>query len=178
MSEANTIARPYAQAAFDFAKQKGELKSWSELLTLAAEVVADEQVAELVDNPELSVDQLDNLMQALVGDAANQFGHNFLRLLIEERRLPVLPEIAEQFERLRAEEEKSIDVEVRSAVALDEAYQQKIAAALKARFGRDVKLHCEVDDALVGGAVIRAGDQVIDGSVRTRLAEMSSALAR
>ena len=121
--------------------------------------------------------QLRELMQALTGDAAGQPGQNFMRLLIEERRLTVLPEIAEQFEQLRAEEEKSVDVEVRSAFALDEAHQQKIAAALKERLGREIRLHCEVDEKLVGGAVIRAGDQVIDGSVRTRLAEMTSALA-
>lgn len=177
MSEANTIARPYAQAAFDFAKQKGELKSWSELLTVAAAAVADEQVAALIVNPQLSTTQLRELMQALTGDAGGQPGQNFMRLLIEEHRLTVLPEISEQFELLRAEEEKTVDVEVRSAFALDEAHQQKIAAALKKRLGREIRLHCEVDEKLVGGAVIRAGDQVIDGSVRTRLTEMSSALA-
>ena len=177
MSEAITIARPYAQAAFDFAKQKGEMKSWSDLLAAAAAAVNDSQVAALIVNPQLTLSQLRELMQALTGDAAGQPGQNFMRLLIEERRLTVLPEIAEQFEQLRAEEEKSVDVEVRSAFALDEAHQQKIAAALKERLGREIRLHCEVDEKLVGGAVIRAGDQVIDGSVRTRLAEMSSALA-
>lgn len=177
MSEAITIARPYAQAAFDFAKQKGELKSWSELLGIAAAAVADAQVAALITNPQLTAGQLRKLMQALTGDVAGQPGQNFMRLLIEEHRLTVLPEIAEQFEQLRAEEEKSVDVEVRSAFALDEAHKQKIAAALKQRLGREIRLHCEVDEALVGGAVIRTGDQVIDGSVRTRLAEMSSALA-
>jgi len=177
MSEAITIARPYAQAAFDFAKQKGELKAWSELLTNAATAIGDTQVAALIVNPQLTTSQLRELMQALVGDAAGQPGQNFIHLLTEEHRLTVLPEIAEQFELLRAEEEKSVDVEVRSAFALNEAHQQKIVAALKERLGREIRLHCEVDEALVGGAVIRAGDQVIDGSVRTRLAEMSSALA-
>jgi len=177
MSEAITIARPYAQAVFDFAKQKGELKSWSELLAVAAAAVNDSQVAALIVNPQLTTGQLRDLMQALTGDATGDAGQNFMRLLIEEHRLTVLPEIAEQFEQLRAEEEKSVDVEVRSAFALDEAYKQKLAAVLKERMGREIRLHCEVDEKLVGGAVIRAGDQVIDGSVRTRLAEMSSALA-
>ena len=177
MSEAITIARPYAQAAFDFAKKKGELKVWSELLSAAAAAVGDEQVGVLIVSPQVTESQLQDLMRALVGDAAGQPGQNFIRLLIEERRLTVLPEIAGQFELLRSEEEKSVDVEVSSAFALDEAHQQKIVAALKARLGREIRLHCKVDPALVGGAVIRAGDQVIDGSVRTRLAEMSSALA-
>lgn len=177
MSEAITIARPYAQAAFDFAKQKGELKSWSELLSGVAAAVSDDQVSALIASPQVTAGQLQELMQALAGDAAGQHGQNFIRLLIEEHRLVVLPEIAEQFEKLRAEEEKSVDVEVSSAVALDEAYKQKIATALKARLGREIRLHCEVNAALMGGMVIRAGDKVIDGSVRTRLAEMSSALA-
>lgn len=177
MSEAITIARPYAQAAFDFAKQKGELKSWSEFLGVAAAAASDEQVSALIESPKVSASQMLELMKALTNDAAGQPGQNFIHLLIEESRLPVLPEIAVQFEKLRSEEEKSVDVEVNSAVALDEAYKQKIAAALKARLGREIRLHCEVDAALMGGMVIRAGDKVIDGSVRTRLAEMSSALA-
>lgn len=177
MSEAITIARPYAQAAFDFAKQKGALKSWSEFLETAAAAAADDQVAALIASPKISPDQLQGLMLAVCGSALDQHGQNFMRLLIEEHRLSVLPEIAEQFEALRAEEEHSLDVGVRSAFELNESQKQKIATALKTRMGCEVRLHCDVDDSLVGGVVIRAGDKVIDGSVRTRLAEMSSALA-
>ncbi len=100
MSEAITIARPYALAAFDFAKQKGTLKSWSDLLTDAAAAVANEQVATLIASPRVSSGQLEGLMLAICGDAVDQPGRNFLRLLIEEHRLPVLPEIANQFESL------------------------------------------------------------------------------
>jgi F-type H+-transporting ATPase subunit delta len=177
MSESITIARPYAVAAFDFAKQKGELKSWSELLAAATVAVKDEQVGALIASPRVTSGQLQDLMQALCSDAAGQPGRNFIHLLIEEHRLAVFPEIAEQFERLRAEEEKSVDVEVSSAVVLDDAQKQKIAAALKTRMGREIRLHCKVDATLLGGVSIRAGDKVIDGSVRTRLAEMSSTLA-
>jgi F-type H+-transporting ATPase subunit delta len=177
MSEAITIARPYAQAAFDFAKQKGELKAWSDLLATATALVNDEQVSALLASPRVTPGQLQDLMQALCGDVAGQSRRNFLHLLIEGHRLAVLPEITEQFERLRAEEEKSVDVEVSSAIALDEAQKQKIAAALKVRLGREIRLRCAVDTALLGGVAIRAGDKVIDGSVRTRMAEMSSALA-
>jgi F-type H+-transporting ATPase subunit delta len=177
MSEAITIARPYALAAFDFAKQKGTLKSWSQLLTDAAAAVANEQIGTLIASPRVSPGQLEGLMLAICGDAVDQPGRNFLRLLIEEHRLPVLPEIADQFESVRAEEERSVDGEVRSAVALDQMQKQKIATALKTRLGREIRLHCEVDAGLLGGVVIRAGDKVIDGSVSTRLAEMSTALA-
>jgi F-type H+-transporting ATPase subunit delta len=177
MSEAITIARPYAQAAFDFAKQKGALKPWSELMDAAATAAANEQLGALIANPRVSPEQLQDLMLSICGDAVGQPGRNFIRLLIDEHRLSVLPEIASQFENLRSEEERSLDVEVNSAVALDEPQKQKIAAALKSRFGCEIRLHCAVDTGLLGGVVIRAGDKVIDGSVRTRLAEMSSALA-
>jgi F-type H+-transporting ATPase subunit delta len=177
MSEAITIARPYALAAFDFAKQKGTLKSWSELLTAAVAAVANEQMGTLIASPRVTPGQLQGLMLALCGGSIDQPGRNFIHLLIDEHRLSVLPEIAHQFESLRAEEERSIDVEVRSAVALDEPQKQKIATALKTRLGREIRLHCEVDSGLLGGVVIRAGDKVIDGSVSTRLAEMSTALA-
>jgi F-type H+-transporting ATPase subunit delta len=177
MSEAITIARPYAQAAFDFAKQKGALKSWSDLLQAASAAVENEQVGALIASPRVRPQQLQQLMLALCGDTVDQPGRNFIHLLIDERRLSVLPEIASQFETLRAEEEKSVDVEVNSAIALDEAQKQKISAALRTRLGREIRLHCEVDAGLLGGVVIRAGDKVIDGTVLTRLAEMSSALA-
>ena len=177
MSDAITIARPYALAAFDFAKQKGSLKSWSDMLIAAASAVETEQMGKLIANPRVSPEQLQDLMQAICGASADQSGRNFIRLLIDGHRLSMLPQIADQFETLRAEEEKSVDVEVRSAVALDEQQKQKIATALKTRLGREIRLHCEVDAGLLGGVVIRAGDKVIDGSVSTRLAEMSTALA-
>lgn len=177
MSEAITIARPYAQAAFDFAKQKGTLKSWSDLLTATASAVENEQMGTLIASPRVSPEQLQDLMLAICGESVDQSERNFIRLLIDGHRLSVLPQIAGQFENLRAEEEKSVDVEVSSAVALDEPQKQKIATALKTRLGREIRLRCEVDAGLLGGVVIRAGDKVIDGSIRTRLAEMSSALA-
>lgn len=177
MSEAITIARPYALAAFDFAKQKGTLKSWSDMLAAAASAVENEQMCTLIASPRVNPEQLQDLMLAICGGSVDQPGQNFIRLLIDEHRLPVLPQIANQFDNLRAEEEKSVDVEVRSAVALEEQQKQKIATALKTRLGREVRLRCEVDAGLLGGVVIRAGDKVIDGSIRTRLTEMSSALA-
>jgi F-type H+-transporting ATPase subunit delta len=177
MSEAITIARPYAQAAFDHAKQAGQLKAWSEMLAAAAAAVNEEQVAALVSSPRVSAAQLLSLMAAVSGDAAGAQGGNFLHLLVDEHRLDVLPEIAQQFEQLKAEEEMSIDVTVSSAFELAADQKQKITAALKARYGREVRLHAEVDAKLLGGVVIRAGDKVIDGSARTRLAEMTSALA-
>lgn len=177
MSDSITIARPYAKAAFDHAKQAGQLKVWSELLAAAAAAVSDEQVAALVSSPRVHADQLLGLINALSGGAAGKTGENFIHLLADGHRLNVLPEIADQFEQLRAEEEMSVDVTVSSAFELAADQKQKIADAMKARYGREVKLHAVVDAALLGGVVIRAGDKVIDGSARARLAEMTSALA-
>ncbi len=177
MSEAITVARPYAQAAFDFAKRKGVLKSWSDLLTAAAAAVENEQVSTLIASPRVSPGKMHDLMLAVCGGTVDQPGSNFIRLLIDEHRLSVLPEITSQFENLRADEERSVDVKVSSAIELDEPQKQKIAAALKTRLAREIRLHCEIDAGLLGGIVIRAGDKVIDGSVSTRLAEMSTALA-
>ncbi|BBE52149.1 ATP synthase subunit delta [Ferriphaselus amnicola] len=177
MSEAITIARPYALAAFEQAKRGGVLKTWSELLEAATAAVNDAQVAALVSNPRVAAGQVESLMIALCGGKVGSDGQNFIKLLIEAHRLAVLPEIAEQFEALRAEEEKSVDVMVSSAFDLNDAQKLKIAAALKTKLGREIRLSSEINKDLLGGIVIRAGDKVIDGSARTRLAEMASALA-
>lgn len=177
MSEARTIARPYANAAFDHAKKAGQLNAWSEFLAGAVAVINDDQVVPLISSPRVNQDQLVGLMEVLGGNVAGQAGQNFIRLLVEAHRLQVLPEIAEQFELLRAEEEMSVEVTVSSAFELAAEQKQKIAAALKAKYGREVKMQTQVDAKLLGGVVIRAGDKVIDGSARTRLAEMSNALA-
>jgi F-type H+-transporting ATPase subunit delta len=176
MSEAITAARPYAQAAFDEAQKQGDLKGWSEVLQAGAAAVANAEVKVVIGSPRATDAQLEALMlgvtQAKVGSQGN-----FIKLLVENQRLVLLPEIAERYEALRAEAEKSVDVVVASAFELSDAQKQKITDALKRRMGREIKLACEVDKGLLGGVVIRAGDKVIDGTARTRLGEMASALA-
>jgi F-type H+-transporting ATPase subunit delta len=177
MSQAITVARPYAQAAFDEAQKLGELKAWSEMLHAAAEAVAQQDMQAIIHSTKVTTAQLNNIMLAVCGGKLTATAHNFIKLLVENKRLVVLPEILEMFEMLRAEAEKSVDVVVTSAFDLNDAQKQKIAAALKVRMGREIKLSCETNRELLGGIVIRAGDKVIDGSARTRLSELAVALA-
>jgi len=177
MAEAITIARPYALAAFDEAIKTGNLKGWSETLRSAAEATVNPEVCAAITSPRVARKQLESLMLALCGDKLSELEQNFIRLLVESQRLMVLPEIAAMFEAMRAEAEKSVDVVVTSAFDLDDAQKQKIAAAMKARTGREIRLSCEINRDLLGGIVIRAGDKVIDGSARTKISELANALA-
>ena len=169
MAERSTLARPYARAAFEVAQAEGDLARWSEMLELVATIVADEQVQPLLDDPTLEPEQLSELVLGVAGDRLDEEGRNLIRLLAENRRLALMPEIVELFAELRSEAERVVDVEVRAAAELDEATRDRYAEALKKRLGRDVRLHCIVDDSLLGGAVITAGDLVIDGTVGYRL---------
>lgn len=177
MSHAITVARPYAQAAFDEAQKKGELKSWSEMLHVAAEAVSLPDMKAIIMSTQVPAAKLNDLMLAICGDKISATAGNFIKLLVENKRLDVFPEILAIFETLKAEAEKSVDVVVTSAFDLSDAQKQKIAAALKVRMGREIKLSCEINKELLGGIVIRAGDKVIDGSARTRLNELAVALA-
>ena len=177
MAEAITVARPYAQSAFDEARECGELKSWSEMLKSLAQVVIYPEVRAVITSPRIIKSQLVDLMLALSGDKVSEIQVSFVKLLIEGQRLDLLPEIVMLFEAMRAEEEKSVDVVVTSAFDLSEAQMQKITEALQKRMGREIKLRCETDRKLIGGVVIRAGDKVIDGSARTHLSELANALA-
>ncbi len=177
MSEAITTARPYAQAAFDEAQKQGDLKGWAEMLQNLAEAVSYPDVRAIVTSPGVTKAQAESLMDGVAGTAANAQQRNFIRVLVANQRLLVLPEIAALFEALRAEAEKTVNVVVDSAFELSGAQQEKIVSSLKARMGREIKLVCKVNKDLLGGVVIRAGDKVIDGSARTRLGEMANALA-
>jgi len=177
MSEALTIARPYAQAAFEEAQKQADLKGWSEALLSLAEAVCHPEVRALVTNPRAAKSQVESLIGGLLGGKATAEQSNFARVLVDNQRLLVLPEIAAIFEALRAEAEKTVNVVVDSAFELSAAQQEKIVSSLKARMGREIKLVCKVNKELLGGVVIRAGDKVIDGSARTRLSEMANALA-
>lgn len=177
MSEAITIARPYAQAAFEEAQKLSDLKGWSEVLHSLAEIVTYADIHTVVSSPLVEKTQLAGLLSEMLGDRAKPQQLNFIRVLIENRRLLLLPEIAAIFEVLKSESEKTVDVVVDSAFELSAAQQEKIVNSLKARTGREIRLVCKVNKELLGGLVIRAGDKVIDGSARTRLGEMATALA-
>lgn len=183
MVEKTTIARPYAQAIFDLAHSKGELRDWSGTLQLAAAVIADPQVQRLISHPRVRKEQIQSLIldvsSGWVGAGGVGFSaeaKNLVKILIENRRLSLLPEIAAQYELYRAAAERTLTAEVVSAFPVSNEQQARIAAALKKRLGREVSLNCTVDEALLGGVIIRAGDLVIDGSITGQLTKLANAL--
>jgi F-type H+-transporting ATPase subunit delta len=177
VAEAATIARPYAKAAFMSARDTKSLTAWSEALRVGSALIAHPRIRDLLTDPKLTVDDLVAIFAGLGGDAIGAHWQNFVRLLARNKRLEVLPEIAAQYEMLRAQYENELDVQVTSAVAMNPAHQAKLAAVLKKRFKRDVRLTVGVDPSLLGGAVIRAGDLVIDGSINGRLQRLASDLS-
>ena len=184
MADNNTIARPYAEAAFEVARDADSLAGWSAALDTARELLADGQVVAFLGNPSLTDEQRLSFLAGLfesAGTSTSVFGGdakgtNFLKLLLEYGRVNVLPEIAEHFDALKAKVENTVDVVVTTAAKLGDDQRQAIVKALEARLGRDVRIETEIDESLIGGAVIRAGDVVIDGSLRSRLTSLSNAL--
>jgi F-type H+-transporting ATPase subunit delta len=169
MADRLTIARPYARAAFEEASADKTLAPWSDALRVGAQVVKDPRVEDLLGNPRVTSEELTQFVVSIAGPKLGDEGANFIRTLSENHRLAYLPEISALFDAFKAEAEGVADVTVTSAEALNEGERQKIAAAMKRRLNREVHLHCEVDPSLIGGAILRSGDLVIDGSLRTRL---------
>jgi F-type H+-transporting ATPase subunit delta len=175
MSESLTLARPYARAAFDTARGTNALPAWSAKLGFAAQAVADTRVGALIGNPRLASDELVGLLLPPDEAAGSAFA-SFLNLLATNRRLALLPDISALYEELKRESERVLKVTLRSAAEIPGEQANAIKLALAKRFGRDIELEQRVDPAMIGGAVIDAGDVVIDGSVRGRLARLESAL--
>jgi len=178
MAEKTTIARPYAQAAFDLAQGAGDLKGWSAMLQLVAMVTEEATMKALIGNPGIQRDKLVGLIIDICGDNLNEAGKNFVRVLGENKRLNVATQIAALYEQQRAEAEKSVDAQVVSAFKLSDAQIAKLSEALKKRLGRDVNLVATIDESIIGGAIVQAGDLVIDGSVTGQLNKLSHALMR
>lgn len=191
MAELAPIARPYAQAVFEMARDSNQLAAWSAVLELAAVAAATSGFRALLQSPTADLNALAGLLTGIcreqLPDSAPLSGGpqagneaapaaNLFRLLAENRRLAALPAIAEAYEALRARAENVVDVQVASAAALDEAQQQRLVEALQKRLGKQVRLHLTLDPALLGGARLQVGDQVIDGSVSTRLEKLANAM--
>ncbi len=177
MADKTTVARPYAKAAFEEAKAGKHLGPWSVSLRTAATVVQDSRVHNLLGNPAVSTAELAKFVIDLAGPQLDEQGRNFVQTLAENRRLAYLPEISTLFDELKDEAESVIDVTVTSAAPLDNSQRETLSAALQRRLKRQVRMHCETDPSLIGGAVLRAGDLVIDGSVRSRLNRIAYELA-
>ena len=178
MAETSTIARPYAKAAFEHAVAKDALDEWSGMLARVAQVVGDDDMrARVLGNPKLSSAQKADVVVDVCGDAVNDDLKNFVRLVGQKGRLAALGAIAEQFEVLKAQQEKRVEVEIVSAFPLAEAQEQSLASALAKRLNREISITTQVDKTLLGGVILRAGDTVIDGSVRGRLSRLHEALS-
>lgn len=175
MSQALTLARPYARAAFGLARDEGKFDAWSHALGLAAQIAADPAAAQVLANPGLR--QSDAVALLASDDADATFGR-FLAMLFDNRRLGLLPEITGLYEQQRAEAEQIVKAKVTSAAALPEAELAQIKAALRRRFDREVEISTAIDESLIGGAIIDAGNVVIDGSLKGKLARLQNALAQ
>jgi len=182
MADYGTVARPYARAVFEIARQANDLEGWSKALAAAATVSADRSARAWLGRPELGVAERSEFMGKVAGDLpggqvlGTDAGRNLLELLSENDRLDALAEISRQFDELKAEQENKVRVTLVAATSVDPATADRIAAALGKKLGRSVELELEVDPSLLGGAIIRAEDMVIDDSLKTRLARLAGSL--
>ncbi|MDT8428045.1 MAG: F0F1 ATP synthase subunit delta [Pseudomonadales bacterium] len=176
MAESITLARPYAKAAFEVALAAGDLDSWSRMLGLLASLAQDEKVHRVLSSPAMSAEKQAKTLVGLCDSELTPQGINLVQLLAENRRLPLLPEIARLFNALKANQEKTVDVELSTAFALGDDTVKKLTEALQKRLSRQINLQTTVDKHLIGGAIIRAGDTVIDSSVRGKLTKLAEAM--
>ncbi len=176
MAERATIARPYAKAAFEYARGANDFAAWSRGLARLTEIIADPRVASLTKSPQWTAADIADLIIDIAGASLDAGMQNFVRVLAENHRLLLLPEIAAHYEEFRSAVENTVDVEVVSAVKLDAAQTDKLSAALAKRLKRNVRMKNSVDATLLGGAVLRAGDLVIDGSLKGRLERLATEL--
>lgn len=176
MAELTTLARPYAKAAFGFALANEKLSDWSKMLTTLAQVAQLEKVKAVFASPALTSEQQVETLVSLLGDELDEKVINFISLLSHNKRLLLLPAIVEQFEILRDQHEKLSHVEINSAYEIDQALEDNLAKALEKKLNGNVTIRTSVDKNLIGGAVIRAGDLVIDSSIRGRLAKLTESV--
>ena len=176
MAELSTLARPYAKAAFEYALDKQQLSLWHEQLGTAAAVVADSGMEAVLNNPSLTASQQAGILTEVCGEALDAQMRNFISVLAVNKRLPLLPEIHKLFGQYKANQERSVDVEVVSAFDLADEASDRLAQALGRKLERQVTVRTSTDSNLLGGVLIRAGDLVIDGSVRGRLNKLAEAL--
>lgn len=176
MAELTTIARPYAEAAFELARDENALPAWSEMLHFAATIVADERVAVALDNPQLESRDKEALLLSIAGDRINVQGRNFVRVLVEAERVALLPQISALFDTLKNQAEGTAKATIESAFPLTDAQLGELRAALERRFGKKIEAEVVVNPDLIGGARVTVGDSVMDASVQAKLQAMATQL--
>ena len=178
MSDFTTAARPYARAAYQLAQQASSVESWGVALELLSAVCVDKAMVKIIDNPQTSSEQKSAQLIKVVDDKLNDQQKNLIKLMAENGRLRILPEVAEQFAVYQAEAEGKVEAHAASAFELSSEQQQSIIKTLKSKLGREVSLTTSIDESLIGGVVIKAGDTIIDGSMKAQLESLALTLSR
>ena len=176
MAELRTLARPYAKAAFQAANESSALQLWADQLALLGSISGEARVAGLIASSTITADAQVASLVSLAGESLDKNVVNFLHILSENKRLPLLASISELFTELKANQERTVDVNISSAFALDADAETKLSQALKNKLQREINVHTSVDKSLLGGVLVRAGDIVIDGTVKGRLAKLAEAM--
>jgi F-type H+-transporting ATPase subunit delta len=178
MAELTTVSRPYANAVFSLAKREKQLPHWSRMLTVLAAASADPKVRRVLDTPEMAGPQKAQKLIEICSDELDDRARRFVRVLSENQRLDLFQAVSQQYELLKSQEEKTLEVEVISAYPVTDTEIANLKRALEKKYARDVVLASRVDAALIGGAIIRAGDTVIDGSIKGKLDKLAESLLR
>lgn len=178
MADFTTAARPYANAVYDIANETSTLDSWSDALANLAAVVSDAQISDLLDSPEAGKAEKAELILQVLGDKLNQQQQNLVKLMAENGRLKLMPDVGEQFEVARAKAENKIEAEVISAFELTPEQTDELVNTLKNKLGCEVTLTTTIDESLIGGVVIKAGDTIIDASMKSQLDSLALSLGR
>lgn len=177
MAELRTLARPYAKAAFHAANDAGKVQLWADQLTVLGSISSEPRVADMLGSSTIEAGNKVATLASLAGGELDSAVENFLAILSENKRLPLLGPIAELFAELKANQERTVEVNIKTAFSLDDSTEARISQALKDKLQREIKVHTEIDRSLIGGVLIRAGDIVIDDSIKGRLAKLAEAMA-
>ncbi|MBX3617204.1 F0F1 ATP synthase subunit delta [Nitrosomonas sp.] len=176
MAEAITVARPYAEAVFRFALENKALSQWSKILQIAAEIAEDDQIKLLIGNPLVPVEQLSELFLEIGGKKFTPEARNFIRLIIENKRILVMPQVRDLFEQLKAQHEGVLDAKIITAFKLESGQLSDLVADLEKKFNRKVEAQVSVDPEIIGGVKVEIGDEIFDASIRGKLEAMTIAL--
>jgi len=178
MAELATIARPYAEAVFRLAKEGNALAAWSEKLAFIAAIYQDPQMQAAIGNPRVTANDVERLLLSICGERIDDAARNLIQLLVRNRRLPVLQQIREQFEKLKLEDEGKLDAKISSAYPIDDVQRSHVVSLLSSRFKREINATVTVDPELIGGIKVEVGDKVWDTSVRSKLQTMAVTLTK
>jgi F-type H+-transporting ATPase subunit delta len=176
MAELNTLARPYAKAAFQQASESGDLAAWATQIATLAAVAQTKNVSMIINSPSIPSEKKVQILIDVCGEELGDKAHNFVTILAENKRLGLLPQIQQLFEQLKANQERTVNVEISTAFELDSEAQEKLNNVLSKKLEREIRVNTIVDKTLLGGILVRAGDIVIDGSVRGRLEKLAESM--